>query len=155
MKRVLLLRRKSGCGICRGGRGTRLKMPSRSPRAACPRSFQQGDGELICASGAYVIVYDEKRQRGLEKHRDTDDDHATLLLLLSRPQRDFVGGGTRFFPSFPFTTPSFDAKPNVGSTIVFSGGIEHEGLPIARGRRLLVLALARRKKRRAGDSSAS
>ena len=95
-------------------------------------------------SRAFVIVYDAKRQRGLKKHTDGRKEGATLLLLISKPQRDFVGGGTRFFPGI--LESSFDAKPNVGSTIVFpSDTLQHEGLPIKRGRRLLVCVFATKK----------
>mmetsp|Transcript_34015 Transcript_34015/g.109198 ORF Transcript_34015/g.109198 Transcript_34015/m.109198 type:complete len:238 (+) Transcript_34015:534-1247(+) len=95
-------------------------------------------------SRAFVIVYDAKRQRGLKKHTDGRKEGATLLLLISKPQRDFVGGGTRFFPGI--LEASFDAKPNLGSTIVFpSDTLQHEGLPIKRGRRLLVCVFATKK----------
>jgi len=95
-------------------------------------------------SRAFVIVYDYKRQRGLKKHTDGRKEGATLLLLISKPQRDFVGGGTRFFPGI--LESSFDAKPNCGSTIVFpSDTLQHEGLPIKRGRRLLVCVFATKK----------
>uniref|UniRef100_A0A7S3JSR6 Fe2OG dioxygenase domain-containing protein n=1 Tax=Aureoumbra lagunensis TaxID=44058 RepID=A0A7S3JSR6_9STRA len=95
-------------------------------------------------SRAFCIVYDAKRQRGLKKHTDGRKEGATLLLLLSRPQRDFTGGGTRFFPGI--LESSFDAKPNAGSTIVFpSDTLQHEGLPIKRGRRLLVCVFATKK----------
>jgi len=95
-------------------------------------------------SRAFVIVYDAKRQKGLKKHTDGRKEGATLLLLISKPQRDFVGGGTRFFPGI--LESSFDAKPGLGSTIVFpSDTLQHEGLPIKRGRRLLVCVFATKK----------
>lgn len=96
-------------------------------------------------SRAFVIVYDAKRQKGLKKHTDGRKEGATLLLLISKPQRDFVGGGTRFFPG-GILESSFDAKPGLGSTIVFpSDTLQHEGLPIKRGRRLLVCVFATKK----------
>lgn len=91
-----------------------------------------------------MIVYDAKRQKGLKKHTDGRKEGATLLLLISKPQRDFVGGGTRFFPGI--LESSFDAKPGLGSTIVFpSDTLQHEGLPIKKGRRLLVCVFATKK----------
>ena len=115
-------------------------------------------------SRAFVIVYDAARQKGLKcvrpppraralrrrpgprrKHTDGRKEGATLLLLISKPNRDFEGGGTRFFPSV--LESSFDAKPALGSTIVFpSDTLQHEGIPIKRGRRLLVCVFATKKK---------
>ncbi|KAJ1452986.1 hypothetical protein M885DRAFT_525429 [Pelagophyceae sp. CCMP2097] len=63
---------------------------------------------------AFVIVYDAARQRGLKKHTDGRKEGATLLLLISKPQRDFDGGGTRFFPGL-LESP-FDAKPSLGES---------------------------------------
>lgn len=96
-------------------------------------------------SRAFVIVYDAARQKGLKKHTDGRKEGATLLLLISKPNSDFEGGGTRFFPSV--LESSFDAKPAWGSTIVFpSDTLQHEGIPIKRGRRLLVCVFATKKK---------
>jgi len=103
-------------------------------------------------SRAFVIVYDAKRQRGLKKHTDGRKEGATLLLLITKPQRDFVGGGTRFFPGI--LESSFDAKPNLGSCIVFpSDTLQHEGLPIKRGRRLLVCVFATKKQTTPNNSN--
>ncbi|KAJ8601437.1 hypothetical protein CTAYLR_005923 [Chrysophaeum taylorii] len=105
-------------------------------------------------SRAFVIVYDAKRQKGLKKHTDGRKEGATLLLLISKPQRDFVGGGTRFFPG-GILESSFDAKPGLGSTIVFpSDTLQHEGLPIKRGRRLLVCVFATKKQISATEEAA-
>lgn len=96
-------------------------------------------------SRAFVIVYDAAHQKGLKKHTDGRKEGATLLLLISKPQRDFDGGGTRFHPGV--LESSFDAKPGLGSTIVFpSDTLQHEGLPIKRGRRHLVCVFATKKK---------
>lgn len=98
-------------------------------------------------SRAFVIVYDAARQKGLKKHTDGRKEGATLLLLISKPNSDFEGGGTRFFPSV--LESSFDAKPAWGSTIVFpSDTLQHEGIPIKRGRRLLVCVFATKKRAR-------
>ena len=102
---------------------------------------------------AFCIVYDTGGQKGLKKHTDGRKEGATLLLLLSTPGIDFEGGGTRFFPSV--LEPSFDAKPCKGSTVVFpSDTLQHEGLPIKRGRRLLVCVFATKKKRQGGPRAA-
>ena len=102
---------------------------------------------------AFCIVYDAGGQKGLKKHTDGRKEGATLLLLLSTPGVDFEGGGTRFFPSV--LEPSFDAKPFKGSTVVFpSDTLQHEGLPIKRGRRLLVCVFATKKKRQGGPRAA-
>ena len=102
---------------------------------------------------AFCIVYDAGGQKGLKKHTDGRKEGATLLLLLSTPGVDFEGGGTRFFPSV--LEPSFDAKPPKGSTVVFpSDTLQHEGLPIKRGRRLLVCVFATKKKRQGGPRAA-
>ena len=102
---------------------------------------------------AFCIVYDAGGQKGLKKHTDGRKEGATLLLLLSTPGVDFEGGGTRFFPSV--LEPSFDAKPTKGSTVVFpSDTLQHEGLPIKRGRRLLVCVFATKKKRAGGPRAA-
>ena len=102
---------------------------------------------------AFCIVYDAGGQKGLKKHTDGRKEGATLLLLLSTPGVDFEGGGTRFFPSV--LEPSFDAKPSKGSTVVFpSDTLQHEGLPIKRGRRLLVCVFATKKKRQGGPRAA-
>mmetsp|Transcript_1264 Transcript_1264/g.3815 ORF Transcript_1264/g.3815 Transcript_1264/m.3815 type:complete len:245 (-) Transcript_1264:95-829(-) len=96
---------------------------------------------------AFVIVYDagNKGQRGLKKHTDGRKEGVTILLLISTPRRDFDGGGTRFFPSV--LESSFDACPGAGSTVVFpSDTLQHEGIPIKRGRRLLVCVFATKKK---------
>mmetsp|Transcript_23221 Transcript_23221/g.69640 ORF Transcript_23221/g.69640 Transcript_23221/m.69640 type:complete len:266 (-) Transcript_23221:103-900(-) len=122
-------------------------------RDALERTARRASQELpnctleFSMSRAFVIVYDAglKGQRGLKKHTDGRKEGATLLLLISKPRRDFEGGGTRFFPSV--LEASFDAKPGLGSTIVFpSDTLQHEGLPIKRGRRLLVCVFATKKK---------
>lgn len=122
-------------------------------RDALERTARRASQELpnctleFSMSRAFVIVYDAglKGQRGLKKHTDGRKEGATLLLLISKPRRDFEGGGTRFFPSV--LEASFDAKPGLGSTIVFpSDTLQHEGLAIKRGRRLLVCVFATKKK---------
>jgi len=76
-------------------------------RDALERTARRASQELpnctleFSMSRAFVIVYDAglKGQRGLKKHTDGRKEGATLLLLISKPRRDFEGGGTRFFPS--------------------------------------------------------
>ena len=137
-------------------------LPQRSQdeiRAALEASASRASDELppdirleFSMARAFCIVYDAGGQKGLKKHTDGRKEGATLLLLLSTPGVDFEGGGTRFFPSV--LEPSFDAKPSKGSTVVFpSDTLQHEGLPIKRGRRLLVCVFATKKKRAAVHTS--
>ena len=138
-------------------------LPQRSQdeiRAALEASASRASDELppeirleFSMARAFCIVYDAGGQKGLKKHTDGRKEGATLLLLLSTPGVDFEGGGTRFFPSV--LEPSFDAKPSKGSTVVFpSDTLQHEGLPIKRGRRLLVCVFATKKKRQGGPRAA-
>jgi hypothetical protein len=138
-------------------------LPQRSQdeiRAALEASASRASDELppdirleFSMARAFCIVYDAGGQKGLKKHTDGRKEGATLLLLLSTPGVDFEGGGTRFFPSV--LEPSFDAKPAKGSTVVFpSDTLQHEGLPIKRGRRLLVCVFATKKKRAGGPRAA-
>ena len=139
-------------------------LPQRSQdeiRAALEASASRASDELppdirleFSMARAFCIVYDAGGQKGLKKHTDGRKEGATLLLLLSTPGVDFEGGGTRFFPSV--LEPSFDAKPSKGSTVVFpSDTLQHEGLPIKRGRRLLVCVFATKKKRQGGPRAAA
>ena len=129
-------------------------------RAALEASASRASDELppdirleFSMARAFCIVYDAGGQKGLKKHTDGRKEGATLLLLLSTPGVDFEGGGTRFFPSV--LEPSFDARPSKGSTVVFpSDTLQHEGLPIKRGRRLLVCVFATKKKRQGGPRAA-
>ena len=138
-------------------------LPQRSQdeiRAALEASASRASDELppdirleFSMARAFCIVYDAGGQKGLKKHTDGRKEGATLLLLLSTPGVDFEGGGTRFFPSV--LEPSFDAKPSKGSTVVFpSDTLQHEGLSIKRGRRLLVCVFATKKKRAGGPRAA-
>ena len=138
-------------------------LPQRSQdeiRAALEASASRASDELppdirleFSMARAFCIVYDAGGQKGLKKHTDGRKEGATLLLLLSTPGVDFEGGGTRFFPSV--LEPSFDAKPAKGSTVVFpSDTLQREGLPIKRGRRLLVCVFATKKKRAGGPRAA-
>lgn len=90
----------------------------------------------IRARDIFVVRYDAGRQQSLSRH--TDGGFVTCQVLLSD---SFDGGGTRFWNRW-VKEPFALVRPKVGQMTFFSAAINHEGIPISRGRRyLLVLFL--------------
>ena len=92
---------------------------------------------------AFVITYDaasDKRNgRGLKKHKDRDKRDSptqsnTLLITLDE-STSYEGGGTRFLPG---DREPLLVRPGRGGGVTFSPDIEHEGVPLSRGRRHVV-----------------
>ncbi|KAJ8600388.1 hypothetical protein CTAYLR_001399 [Chrysophaeum taylorii] len=107
---------------------------------ACCHTIEKLCGNLVTYSKheVFIIIYDASRQAGLEKHCDgtSKAQRQTLLITLSDPD-GYVAGGTRFFPKGPPPDP-FVVRPNQGCAVIFPPELEHEGVPILRGRRHVV-----------------
>ena len=75
-------------------------------------------------------------------HRD--DKALTILIPLSDPNDDFSGGGTAFW-SQPFPQPgrhdaSLVLRPEAGTVVLFGGQVQHAGLHIRSGTRVVFVA---------------
>ena len=80
---------------------------------------------------------DGRGQRGLARH--VDGSRFSFNCLLSQPETDFGGGGTRFFADNADSDAHVDFHPLAGDMLVHRGGIEHEGLPVTRGTRFILV----------------
>ena len=105
----------------------------------------------IRANDLFVVRYDaasndnnnnsvDDNASSFRNHLDihTDSGHISFNVLLNE---DFEGGGTRFWQrqgkddEVPFIT----MKPRVGDMIFHSASLRHEGLPITKGTRLILV----------------
>eukprot|EP00977_Amphora_coffeiformis_P000741 scaffold162_cov176-Amphora_coffeaeformis.AAC.1 len=75
-------------------------------------------------------------------HRD--DKALTILIPLSNPNNDFSGGGTAFwsqpFPQPGRHDPSVVLRPEAGAVVLFGGQVQHAGLHIRSGTRVVFVA---------------
>lgn len=91
----------------------------------------------IRANDMFVVRYDAEERTFLEKH--TDDADISFNILLSD---DFEGGGTQFWNRLE-ERPFAHVQPQKGQVITHSALIHHEGMPVTRGvRHILVGFLA-------------
>jgi hypothetical protein len=74
----------------------------------------------------------------------TDNKALTILIPLSDPSIDFTGGGTAFWSeSCPIEgehDPSLVLIPKAGTAMLFGGTVNHKGLPIDTGTRVVFVA---------------
>lgn len=73
------------------------------------------------------------------------DHHAlSIVIPLSDPKKDFDGGGTAFWnqshPVDGMDCPSLVLKPKPGTAMLWGGRVSHKGMPICRGRRVVIVA---------------
>lgn len=65
----------------------------------------------------------------------------TVLIPLTSPEDDFVGGGTGFWKGNrdvdenPANEPDLILKPAAGSALIFGGDVTHAGMPVDSGYR--------------------
>jgi len=106
---------------------------------ACCGFITNATGDLVqCNEGEppFIVSYEPAQQRGLARHKDGTESY-TVLLAFDQPGLGFDGGGTRFHP---LKRPAFTVTPPFGVALVFPQHIEHEGVPVARGKRRLRVA---------------
>lgn len=73
------------------------------------------------------------------------DHHAlSIVIPLSDPKEDFVGGGTAFWnqsnPVQGMDGPSLVLRPQPGTAMVWGGRVSHKGVRISEGRRVVFVA---------------
>lgn len=73
------------------------------------------------------------------------DHHAlSIVIPLSDPRQDFVGGGTAFWnqsnPVQGMDGPSLVLRPPPGTAMIWGGRVSHKGLRITEGRRVVFVA---------------
>ncbi|KAJ1449219.1 hypothetical protein M885DRAFT_112202 [Pelagophyceae sp. CCMP2097] len=94
-----------------------------------------GDVLQYSSQQPFIVTFDFAQQRGLAKHEDGSESY-TVLLAFDQPGLGFDGGGTRFHP---LNRPAFTVTPPFGVALIFPQHIEHEGVPVARGKRRLLV----------------
>lgn len=77
---------------------------------------------------AFIVKYEEDKQRSLDFH--CDDSHMSALLLLSN-ENSFTGGGTQF-------DSGLSVYPNQGDILLFGSKYKHQGLEINSGVRMVL-----------------
>ena len=110
--------------------------------------------EMLEMRDAFVVQYDADDpagQRALAMH--TDASLFSVNVLLSDPEKEFIGGGTLFdferkgldeedgagAEPVAATEGSWTVRPAQGSAIVHSGQLLHGGLRVERGRRYILV----------------
>ncbi|CAN0428593.1 unnamed protein product, partial [Laminaria digitata] len=78
---------------------------------------------------AFIVRYEEGKQRHLPLHRDQSTHSFTIAL---NGLGEYTGGGT-FFPCL-----GRSLRPPEGHTLSFGGGILHGGDPLIRGVRYII-----------------
>ena len=89
----------------------------------------------IRASDLFFVRYDHDIQSHLERHQDTSDISINLLLT-----EDFDGGGTKFWNNLTSTTFAHVEPDRAGTAVIHRGSLEHEGHPVSRGIRIILVA---------------
>jgi hypothetical protein len=79
-------------------------------------------------SDAFIVKYEENKQRALEFH--CDDSGISVILLLSN-ENAFTGGGTQF-------ENGLSVFPNQGDMLIFGSKYKHQGLEITSGVRMIL-----------------
>lgn len=77
---------------------------------------------------AFIVKYEENKQRLLEFH--TDDSDITAIILLSN-ENSFTGGGTQF-------ETGLCVYPNQGDMLLFGSQFKHQGMEIKTGVRMIL-----------------
>jgi hypothetical protein len=77
---------------------------------------------------AFIVKYEENKQRSLEFH--TDDSDITAIILLSN-ENSFTGGGTQF-------ETGLCVYPNQGDMLLFGSNFKHQGMEIKTGVRMIL-----------------
>ena len=78
----------------------------------------------------FLAKYEPTGQAGLGKH--TDGSAYSFNMLLSTPNRDFEGGGT-------WIEPVGLVSPSKGEVLLHRGSILHEGCPVTKGTRYVLV----------------
>jgi len=79
-------------------------------------------------SDAFIVKYEENKQRSLEFH--CDDSVISVILLLTN-ENAFTGGGTQF-------ENGLSVFPNQGDMLIFGSKYKHQGLEITSGIRMIL-----------------
>jgi len=74
-----------------------------------------------------------------------EDGHSlTVLVPLSRPDHDFTGGGTAFWPQDSrgprVVPPTLVLRPKAGTAMLFGGSVTHSGVAVETGERVVLVA---------------
>jgi hypothetical protein len=77
---------------------------------------------------AFIVKYEENKQRALELHCDNSD--ISVVILLSN-ENSFTGGGTQF-------ENGLSVYPNQGDMLIFGSKYKHQGLEIHSGVRMIL-----------------
>ena len=78
----------------------------------------------------FIAKYEPTGQPGLGKH--TDGSAFSFNMLLSDPKLDFEGGGT-------WIEPVGLVRPEMGEVLIHRGSILHEGCPVTKGTRYVLV----------------
>ena len=92
--------------------------------------------KAIRANDMFVVRYDAQERPFLAKH--TDDADISFNILLSD---EFEGGGTRFWNRLE-NRPFANVKPKRGQVLTHSSLIHHEGLPVTKGVRYILVGFS-------------
>ena len=80
----------------------------------------------------FIVKYEYNKQNNLEKH--LDGSLFSFNILLNDPN-DFEGGGTRFY----YKNDIISCENTKGGLIIHSGKVYHEGIPITKGIRYILV----------------
>jgi len=88
----------------------------------------------IRANDMFVVRYDAGHRERLDNHTDNGDVSINILL-----NDDFEGGGTLFWHRIQ-QRPFAHVQPNnVGNVLISSARLNHEGVPITKGTRIILV----------------
>lgn len=90
--------------------------------------FNISNNYRLNISDAFIVKYEENKQRSLEFH--TDESCISVVLLLSN-ENSFTGGGTQF-------ENGLSVFPNQGDILIFGSKYRHSGLEIKSGVRMIL-----------------
>ena len=80
----------------------------------------------------FIVRYEHDKQNFLEKHKD--GCLISFNILLNNPN-DFEGGGTKFY----YDKSEVHVDNTKGGLIIHSGRVNHEGIPITKGKRYILV----------------
>jgi hypothetical protein len=81
--------------------------------------------EYLYLRDLFIVKYEVGQQIKLNKHKD-----GSIFSFIISLNDDFEGGGTKIHNKI--------YKPRVGSVLIFSGQLNHEGKPITKGKRYII-----------------
>jgi hypothetical protein len=84
----------------------------------------------------FVVQYEASHQAALERHMDGGDIAVAILL-----NDEFEGGGTRYWDRRTNQPFEHVKSKKIGNLITHPALIDHEGFPITKGKRYLLVAL--------------